>query len=104
MLGVSDSELENKYFYYAQKADIFVDPKIISGERFGMNWLNKDQIEAIRSLAGIRYTFKWQLQTALMAESSGRRYLPPIKENKCFNKKLERKYQYLSKILSDNTE
>jgi len=104
LLGVSDSELENKYFYYAQKADIFVDPKIISGERFGMNWLNKDQIEAIRSLAGIRYTFKWQLQTALMAESSGWRYLPPIKENKCFNKKLERKYQYLSKILSDNTE
>ncbi len=96
-LALSNAE-KRQALYYGEVADIVIDPQRVA--TLDRRWLTQGQIEAIRSLAGQRFRFQWQLAEALAQVSAEWRLRELTKLNKPYNQALESKLDYVYRVFT----
>lgn len=64
-------------------------------EKLDKKYLSEEQIRAVAALEGKTYTYKWQLQDVLTAQTEAWKKKPATKLNKAHNKKLGAKLDYI---------
>jgi PiT family inorganic phosphate transporter len=91
---------QRELLYYGEIGDVYVDPKKIRS--LDTRWLTPAQLEAIGSLFGDTFKFKWQFAEALARASDAWRPRGDTKLDRLYNEDLRRKLEYVYRILSAN--
>jgi len=98
-----DSRQAFKVIEAARVTPLFIEAGLISTE-VDPHWFSPGQISALRQLAGKKYRYHWQLKQALQALTKEWQLKPKTKENKLFNKNLEKKLNQLYRIFATKTQ
>ena len=77
----------------AEHRALVIDPARFAA--FDRRWFSEDQMQAVRRLAGQRFTHRWELAEALAAQSAAWRLRPATLVNKVYNKDLQRKLDWV---------
>ena len=84
-----DSEARDVVLRFAERKVLVIDPDLL--DSLDTDWYGPEQINALRRIAGQRYSHKWMLGEALAAETPEWRFRPAELVNKIYNKELEKK-------------
>ena len=84
-----DAAARDVVLRFAERKVLVVDPDLLDG--LNTDWYGPEQIDALRRIAGQRYSHKWMLGEALAAETPEWRFQPADLVNKIYNKELEKK-------------
>ena len=102
-----DAQLNAKQAYKVIEASkvtpMFIDEGLISTE-VDSHWFSPGQIESLRQLSGMEFKYHWQLKQALQKLSKEWQLKAKTKENKLFNKNLEKKLNQLYRIFTILTQ
>ena len=77
---------------YAERAELFIDPKGLAA--IDAQWLTLEQIAALARLAGKHFPHRWALAEALAALEVQWRLRPDTPVNKTYNKEIQRKLDW----------
>ena len=77
------------------------DPLVVA-TKLDTTWLSRLQYQAVREIADKKYTYRWQLEKALAAQSKSWAKKPTSIGNKSFNKSLKAKLDYLYRTFEVN--
>ncbi|MHC4067677.1 MAG: inorganic phosphate transporter, partial [Planctomycetota bacterium] len=93
-----DTDAKSKVMVYAERADLFIDPGRFAA--IDPQWLSLEQIGALARLAGRRFAHRWALAEALARLDEQWRPRPDALVNKTYNKKLQRKLDWVYRNFS----
>jgi PiT family inorganic phosphate transporter len=88
-----DGEARDVILRFAERKVLVVDPDLL--DSLDSDWYGAGQMEALRRIAGQRYSHKWMLGEALAAENPEWRFRSTDLVNKTYNKELEKKLEAL---------
>lgn len=87
----------------AEVVPLYIDPARVALE-LDRDWLEPDQLAAVRALAGRRFDHRWQLREALARQTARWRDREDTAVNRGWNRELRRKLDHLERILRDEAE
>ena len=93
-----DQSQEKQLLWFAETGVFRIDPVHI--KQFADGWLSQGQLEALRSLSGKTFTFKWQLAQALADGHEEWKLLPENKINKLHNKEINERLTAIFRAFS----
>ena len=84
-----------------------VHPMKVDAEKVALldrKYLSAAQVEAVEMLTGTQYTYRWQLESALAAQTDDWKMRDGSALNKLFNKKLGEQLGYLESTFAFETD
>jgi inorganic phosphate transporter, PiT family len=94
-----DEQTLQRALYYAESGRFVIAPGKLA--RLKEGWFDPNQLDALRRISGITFTYKWRLAEALAGESAAWRLLPETRENKYYNDAIREKLALVYRVFSD---